>query len=381
MEYIPEQKGKSIYKTYMIYFICMVLFCIVRILASHGFMYMDGSRWSDVFYTVLIQVGLMFLLPMYLYCRMIKVTPTSVFKTCNYFKLTWPIVFTSLFMGVLTFFINIIVSTFFTGIIQFTGYQSPLVFSSGVLPDYSIANFFLDVLLVAVLPAMCEEFMHRGLLLQGTKHMGFTKSIIMSSVLFGLLHFNINQVSYAIVLGLIMGYVSVVAKNIWPAIIVHFTNNFISVYLDYAQANGWPLGNFYEAFNGLFRKMNMYVVILVITVALVLVVMILLWLVTILYKQAILRKVNKAIGNAYKSSSYDVRNAPVVLDRDQSIRAMLATNTMLNLEYEEMKNPLSVVMPKQTSVYKSTSKDNLFLVGSFILGFLVTLFTFIWGFI
>ena len=359
----------------------MVLFCFVRILAANGWMSMGGSRVSDVFYTVLIQVGLMFVLPLFLYCNMIKVTPGSVFKTCNYHKLTWQIVFISLFMGLLVFFINIIVSTFFTGIIQFTGYKSPIVFSSGPGQDASIANFLLDILLVAVLPALCEEFMHRGILLQGTKHMGFYKAIIISGILFGLLHFNINQVSYAIVLGIIMGYVSVVAKNIWPAIIVHFTNNFVSVYLDYAGANNWFMGDFYDSFNALFRRMNMGVVITVIAIALVVVVIVLLWLVTLLYKQSIVRKVNKAVNKAYTSKDYDMINSPIVLDRNKMIRDMLATNTMLNLDYEEMKNPLTAVMPKQKQIYRTTYKDNIFLVGSFVLGFLITLFTFIWGFI
>ena len=380
MEYIPEQKGKSIYKVYMIYFICMVLFCFVRIMSAYGWLDFGSSRWGDVFYTVLIQVGLMFVLPCILYSATIKVTPYSVFRTCNYNKVTWQIVFTSLLMGVLTFFINIIVSTFFTGVINFTGYKNPVV-AGATGADMTIGNFFIDVLLIAVLPALCEEFMHRGILLQGTKHMGFTKAIVMSSVLFGLLHFNINQVSYAIVLGMIMGFVAVVSKNIWPAIIIHFTNNFISVYLDYASANNWPLGNVYTDMNNLFSKMSLWAIVLVVSIILVIVVVMLLWLVTILYKQSILRKVNKAIAKAYKSTDYDVQNSPIVMDRNKMIRNMLATSTMLNLDYEEMKSPIETVMPKQTKVYRTTYKDNIFLVGSLCLGFLITLFTFIWGFI
>ena len=88
-----------------------------------------------------------------------------------------------------------------------------------------------------MLPAFCEEFMHRGIVLQGIKHIGFKKAIVISALLFGLLHFNINQVAYAFVIGLILGFVAVVSKNIYPAMIIHFTNNFISVYLDFAFSN------------------------------------------------------------------------------------------------------------------------------------------------
>ena len=73
---------------------------------------------------------------------------------------------------------------------------------------------FVELLLVAILPAFCEEFIHRGVLLQGIKHAGFKKAIVISSLMFGLIHFNIQQFFYAFIIGLILGFVSVVAKNI-----------------------------------------------------------------------------------------------------------------------------------------------------------------------
>ena len=139
---------------------------------------------------------------------------------------------------------NIVVSSIFSGIIGFTGYRTPLTFETQPTPDWGLTSFLINVLLVAVLPAFCEEFLHRGLLLQGTKHIGFKRAIVISSVLFGLIHFNIGQVSYAIVLGLVLGFASVVAKNLWVPIIMHFVNNFIAVYLDFAEANGWFLGDY-----------------------------------------------------------------------------------------------------------------------------------------
>lgn len=381
MKYIPEQQYKSIFKTYMIYFICMVCFCGVRIMASYGLFSFGGSRWSDVVYTLIIQAGILFVLPLTLYCALVKVKPRSVFKTCNYNRLTWQILVISVVMGILVFLINIIVSTFFTGVIRFTGYQTPIVFSSGATQEMNIANFIVDVLLIAVLPALCEEFLHRGILLQGTKHSGFVKAIIISGILFGLLHFNINQVFYATILGIIMGYISVVSKNIWPAIIIHFVNNFISVYLDYAGANNWPLGGFYDYITNLFGGMSMVVTMIIVAVVLVNIVLILVWLITLLYKQSILRNVNKAIQRAYNSTDYDVQNSPIVMDRNKMIREMLVTNTMLNLDYEEMANPLEVVMPKQKEIYKPSFGDKIFLIGSLVLGAVVTLFTFVWGFI
>ena len=175
-----------------------------------------------------------------LYCLFIKVRPKSLIKTCNFDKVNFTVILLSFGLGILCFFINIAVSSLFNGILTFTGYRFG---SSGGSSDYSTVNFFLDLLLVAVLPGFCEEFLHRGIVLQGIKHFGFKKAIVISSLLFGLLHFNIQQTMYAFVIGLILGFVSVVAKNIWPSIIIHFTNNAISTYIDYASNRGWLFGD------------------------------------------------------------------------------------------------------------------------------------------
>ena len=377
--YIPEQKNKSIFKTYLIYFICMALFCCVRILSARGWL-LDMKYWqADIIATLIIQVLLMFALPFTLYCLFIKVKPKSVFKTCNYNKINYQTVLISIALGILLFFINIIVSSLFNGIISFTGYQTPIFLGSGQEVSYDIVYFLLDVLLVAVLPALCEEFLHRGLLLQGTKHSGFYRAIIISSVMFGLIHFDISKVFYATVLGLILGFVSVVAKNIWVPTIMHFVNNFIAVYLDYAQENKWFGSSFYEAV-GEFAKSNRIVVFVTIFILLCVIVVILIYLIGLLFKQTILKRVNKAIKKVYEGENKSLRDEPIVVEKNKMIQTILENNTMLNLNYEEMKSPIEAVMPKQKDVYKTTFKDNIFLISSIVLSGLVTFFTFVWGF-
>lgn len=374
-----EQQNKSIFKTYLIYFISMLLFCLVRIAVNEGFLSGLSVRWQDILSTLLIQGLLMFGLPLVLYSLFLRTKPKNVFKTCNYRPINTATVFISLGLGACMFVVNIAVSSVFNGIITFFGYETPISFGQTVEISASFGNFMLDVLLVAVLPALCEEFLHRGLLLQGTKHSGFTKSIIISSVLFGFMHLNVSQVSYAIVLGLIMGFASVVAKNIWVPIIMHFTNNFISVYLDYASVNGWFGGSLYNKLNNLSNS-SMLFVFVVCFVALLSVACLMIYLIVQLFKQNILLKVNRAINNVYGNKDVTDSNDPIVMQKSQMIQQMLEENTMLNLNYEEMKSPIDMVMPKQKVVYKTTFKDNMFLYASIALGGLVTLFTLVWGF-
>ena len=374
-----EQNKKSIFKTYLIYFIVMVLFCSVRIISSLDMLNKIPNPWNDILFTGLIQVVIMFVVPFILYMLFLRVTPKQVFKTCNYSKTNFSTIGISFALGVILFLINLVVSSIFNGFIDFTGYQTPFYFGEIIQNDYSIGAFFLNVLLVAILPAICEEFLHRGLLLQGTKHMGFGKAIIISSICFGLIHFNIGQVAYAIVLGLIMGFASVVAKNIWVPVIMHFTNNFIAVYLEFASANGWFLGDYVAWINSL-GQFKLLVVCVICFVVLSIISLALFYLIGLLYRQSIVKKVNQAIEKVYVDDN-NYGDQPVLIDKNKIVHEMLENNTMINLNYEEAKNPIEVVMPKQKVVYKPTFKDNIFLICSLFLGGLITLFTFVWGFI
>lgn len=357
----------------------MLFFCAIRIAVNEGFLSDLDVRWQDVVSTLIIQGLFMFGLPLTLYCLLLKNRPKSVFKTCNFKSINVATIFISLGLGACMFFINIAVSTVFNGLIGFLGYQTPISFGEVVEVEATFGNFMLDVLLVAVLPALCEEFLHRGLLLQGTKHASFTKSIIISSVLFGLIHLNISQVSYAIVLGLIMGFASVVAKSIWVPIIMHFTNNFISVYLDYASVNGWVGGDFYNKLANLPYESSL-IVFLICFVLLIAIAFLMVYLIIQLFRQNILIKVNRAIEKVYDDNGNANSDDPILMQKNIMLQQMLEENTMLNLDYEAMKSPIEVVMPKQKVLYKTTFKDKIFLYASLILGGIVTLFTFIWGF-
>ncbi len=59
----------------------------------------------------------------------------------------------------------------------------------------------------------------------------------MTSVVFGLMHGNFTQVPFAIIAGVALGFVRVKTGSMWPSMILHFLNNFISVWYSYVTAN------------------------------------------------------------------------------------------------------------------------------------------------
>lgn len=96
---------------------------------------------------------------------------------------------------------------------------------------------WLNLLLLAVLPAMVEEYVFRGLIFLGYKRRNPLKAVLLSAVLFGFMHLNINQFSYAFVLGIVLALLVYATGSIIPGILVHFTINGYSVVISYILAN------------------------------------------------------------------------------------------------------------------------------------------------
>ena len=99
-------------------------------------------------------------------------------------------------------------------------------------------SFVISLLCVGIMPALLEEFAFRGIVL-GTmrKYMNDGAAILVSALLFGLLHGNLQQIPFAFGVGIALGYATVYCKSIIPAMVLHGINNSVSVILDFATRN------------------------------------------------------------------------------------------------------------------------------------------------
>ncbi len=85
---------------------------------------------------------------------------------------------------------------------------------------------WLPYLLMALLPALCEEVAFRGFILSGLRHLGSKWwAIGLSAVFFGMAHTVIQQSIAAAALGLIVGYIAVQTGSLVPCILFHLTYN------------------------------------------------------------------------------------------------------------------------------------------------------------
>lgn len=100
--------------------------------------------------------------------------------------------------------------------------------------------FLVVLLLVGILGPLSEEFVFRGVIYHGYRKSGrIAMSIFLSAFLFGLMHLNFNQMSYAVVMG-ILGVLMVEATgSFWASFIFHMCVNSSSVVMSYSQTDAW----------------------------------------------------------------------------------------------------------------------------------------------
>ncbi len=95
----------------------------------------------------------------------------------------------------------------------------------------------LQVLCLAVLPAVCEELLCRGTLLVGiTRSLGRNWGVVLSAVLFALLHQSPLRLLPQAVLGLLLAGLTLRARSLLPAVVVHAGHNALLVV---ANGYGW----------------------------------------------------------------------------------------------------------------------------------------------
>ncbi|AMV38479.1 ABC transporter permease subunit/CPBP intramembrane protease [Planctomyces sp. SH-PL62] len=98
--------------------------------------------------------------------------------------------------------------------------QSLMFGESGIAPT---------LLVLALLPAICEEAAFRGFILSGLQSGRRTRSaIVLSALLFGFLHVFLSlfqQLFNATLLGVFLGLLAIRSRSLWPGVLFHALNN------------------------------------------------------------------------------------------------------------------------------------------------------------
>lgn len=112
--------------------------------------------------------------------------------------------------------------------------------TESILKTSSSKILIVNLIIVALLPAIGEEWLFRGVLLKLFKQItgNYHWAIFITAFLFAALHLQFLSFLPRFMLGILLGYMFVLTRNLWIPIVAHFVNNASSVIIFYLHHNG-----------------------------------------------------------------------------------------------------------------------------------------------
>lgn len=94
------------------------------------------------------------------------------------------------------------------------------------VPDVSGWRIVPALICVAVIPAIFEEIMFRGILLVNAEEgVGSVRAILLSGFCFSLYHGSVEQTVYQFICGCLFALLAIRSRSVLPTVIIHFLNN------------------------------------------------------------------------------------------------------------------------------------------------------------
>ena len=112
------------------------------------------------------------------------------------------------------------------------------ILTEKLLATNTVGGLGINIIIVALSAAVCEELFFRGFLLRSfTEHIDTHIAVWLTAIIFSFIHFQFLGFIPRIVLGAVFGYMAIYGKSLWAPIAAHFTNNAIGVVAFYLSHN------------------------------------------------------------------------------------------------------------------------------------------------
>ncbi len=159
---------------------------------------------------------------------LLKISKTNIKKTMN-LKLNNPVNFLIILLSTLPL---IIISGVLSQLINmvYPVSESYLEGLKNVISNQDI-SLWKNLLIVALLPGICEEVMFRGYIINGFLKQGKWRAIIITGVLFGIMHLDPFRFIPVTLLGIWMGYLLIRTRSLYIPIFAHILNNGFAILL------------------------------------------------------------------------------------------------------------------------------------------------------
>ena len=201
----------------------IVFLCTVLVSIASAYI-IEGIRFfvDDSFVLMLVNQMLL-LLPSagYIIASRMKLKRAIRFKKISPSNLVLCVIFAFLIMPVMNL-INAISLLFSQNMIQDT-----------ITDIVSSNSLFLSVFVIAFIPCVFEETIFRGVFYNEYRKSNVKLGIVLSAFLFGIMHQNFNQFTYAFAMGIVFALLIEATDSILSTMVVHFVINANSVIMTY----------------------------------------------------------------------------------------------------------------------------------------------------
>lgn len=323
-----------------------------------------GDNITNWLFSIIFQGLFMGLFPYLLYRRLVSKDNADYRKDFRInAKLPASAYGLAVAIGILNYVLNIGISSIWYLMMNLFGFT----YVSGTGTLYTSPEVLvMEIITTAIMPAIFEELTDRGLLLGALEDVKSDKlKVFIVGVFFGACHQNAPQFGPTLVAGMIMAYLCVKSRSVFPGMIVHFLNNFFVVVGEYlSQAEG-TIKVVYEAING-FMYSSWLILIVLMAVAI--------WLLVVSMRR--FKAVTADARNEYEPC---IENARSGIDNRyadaRSIYDIYGYPAGIDSRYFEKGHPL----PEVREDAKPKARDYVLLIIAFLSAFVVTVMTFIWG--
>lgn len=213
---MDKLNGRSIFQVNIFYLITGFLLLFVGSIVQS----------IEIYSGLLITEYILVLIPSILY---IKMKGLSIKNTLKLNKISLKQIIyicgISIFTYPVAVFLNLIVITILTSFGE--------IFPSGVPMTSDPKVFLFSLFVIAISPAICEEIMFRGVIMNEYENISKRQAIIFSAILFGIFHVNIQNLVGPILLGIIFGITVYKTNSIYASMIGHAINNGIALTIGY----------------------------------------------------------------------------------------------------------------------------------------------------
>ena len=227
----PVQKAKNLYeryirnKTVVLHPTVLVLVTYLLLLLSKVVDLTLINRENEYYSVVILQM-MIFLLPGAVWCRFSGEKYLSGLRLSPFRASSLPlIVSASLVMASGGLLLGVLFGGTEVLSQSFSLYDTFISKNNGTIP-----NTVYLILAYALLPAICEEFIFRGILCREYESGGVPRAIVFSTLFFALLHFNLENLPVYLFSGAILALTLYATRSLLGAMLAHFLYNIFGLF-------------------------------------------------------------------------------------------------------------------------------------------------------